>query len=206
MADTRLPDRWLMDPRWVGLSDRALRTLVQLHMLANGRESDGEVPAAMFYLTYPGGIDDATLQELVENGWVELYGASIHILDWTDTQTSHQEMEDRREINRLRQARWRARKKAELEVEKAAANAAVEVDGSDQSAADDVTHDSRGESLRESRSVSRVTSRVSNAPRRKGKDRQGEERPGQARTHAHANESSPPVTEWETRKPGELPR
>lgn len=108
MPDTRLPDHWLGDPKFDGLSDAGWRVLTHGYMWSNRHLTDGRVPYKS--LKHLGThIEDDALVELVEMGLVELDGQAIY-LDW-GAQTPRESFLSQREATRERVAAHRSKQK-----------------------------------------------------------------------------------------------
>lgn len=107
MTDARLPSEWLTAPKLDNLSDRAWRTIVSAYMWSNGAGTDGQIQAKALRFLHPLGVDEATLTELIEAGWLISTDTGHQIPDWTATQTLAAEVEKARRSNRERQRRHR---------------------------------------------------------------------------------------------------
>lgn len=108
MPDTRLPDHWLGDPRFDGLSDAGWRIFTHGYMWSNRYLTDGRIPHKS--LRHLGThVEDDALIELVEMGLVELDGEAIY-LDW-GAQTSSETFLSQREAIRERVASHRSKQK-----------------------------------------------------------------------------------------------
>lgn len=114
MADTRLPDRWLLMPKQRSLSDAAWRLLTGLLMYSNQQESDGWVDESAYSMCYPRALTTeqltALFQELEGKGWITQRANGLQILDWAESQTTRAEHENRREKTNQRVKRLRAAK------------------------------------------------------------------------------------------------
>lgn len=108
MPDTRLPDHWLGDPRFDGLSDAGWRILTHGYMWSNRYLTDGRIPHKS--LRHLGtDLQDESLAELVEMGLVGLDEEAIY-LDW-DAQTARESFLSQRESTRERVAAHRSRQR-----------------------------------------------------------------------------------------------
>ena len=108
MPDSRLPDHWLGDPRFDGLSDAGWRILTHGYMWSNRYLTDGRIPHKS--LRHLGThTQDEALAELVEMGLIELDGEAIY-LDWK-AQTSRETFLSQREGSRERMAARRSKQR-----------------------------------------------------------------------------------------------
>lgn len=110
MADARMPDRYLLDRRFVRLEDEHFRSYVVALMWTVSNRTDGEIlPGDLalipgFRAGSPAVLVDAGLWTPQPEGW--------QITDYADTQTSRAEfekMEKKRIAEREKKARQRAR-------------------------------------------------------------------------------------------------
>lgn len=108
MPDTRLPDHWLGDPKFDGLSDAGWRILTHGYMWSNRHLTDGRVPYKS--LKHLGThIEDDALLELVELNLIELDGEAIY-LEW-EAQTPRETFLKQRDSSRERMAARRSRQR-----------------------------------------------------------------------------------------------
>jgi len=108
MPDSRLPDHWLGDPKFDGLSDAGWRILTHGYMWSNRYLTDGRIPHKS--LRHLGThTKDEALVELVEMGLVGLDEEAIY-LDW-DAQTARETILSQRESTRERVAAHRSRQR-----------------------------------------------------------------------------------------------
>jgi len=110
VVDTRLPDRWLTDPRYLSLSDPAWRCFTTSLMWCNTHLTDGHIPApALRVIGY--GKEDDVVGELVSEGlWEPVQGGYRCAGDWEADlgQSTAEYVMGMREKARLRQVRRRA--------------------------------------------------------------------------------------------------
>ena len=106
MPDSRLPDHWLGDPRFDGLSDAGWRILTHGYMWSNRYLTDGRIPHKS--LKHLGThTQDEALAELVEMDLIQIDDEAIY-LDWK-SQTSRDTFLSKREATRERVAAHRSR-------------------------------------------------------------------------------------------------
>ena len=110
MVDTRLPDRWLTDPRYLELSDTAWRCFTSSLMWCNTHLTDGLIPSsALRVIGYSN--EPEVIQELVSKGlWKAVEGGFQYAGDWEADfgQSTAAYVTERREKARLRQAKRRS--------------------------------------------------------------------------------------------------
>lgn len=108
MVDTRLPDRWLTDPRYLCLSDPAWRCFTNSMMWCNTHLTDGHVPTPA--LRVIGYATPDVVEELVSEGhWKPVEGGYQYVGDWEADlgQSTAEYITRNREKARLRQAKKR---------------------------------------------------------------------------------------------------
>ena len=133
MTDTRLPDRWLMNPLMRELSDTDWRVYTWALMQSNNQQTDGVIPASALVLLHPDGLQPDSYKRLCALGlWVQIANA-YQSTKWEVTQTLSSDLERRRTNNRTRQQR-----KRDLDAADKAADPAISVTR-------DVTRDVQGE-------------------------------------------------------------
>jgi hypothetical protein len=111
VTDARLQGRWLTDPVYDQLSDRAWRTWTGSLMWCAEHGTDGKLAVRSLRLLHPDGTDEATVAELVCAGkWIET-PTGYEVADWAGSagQSLAADVRRQREANRIRQARWRER-------------------------------------------------------------------------------------------------
>lgn len=111
MADARMPDRYLLDRRFVRLPDEHFRSYVLALMWSVSNRTDGEIlPDDLGLIP---GFRDGSARALVTEGLWTPREQGWQITDYLDTQTTRaqfQAMEAKRANDRARQARHRAKK------------------------------------------------------------------------------------------------
>lgn len=114
MVDTRLPDKWLHNPRFDDLSSDAWRLFTLAMMWSNQQGTDGRVPVRYLSMLHPDLDADVLLPELEAAGIWDLEDVSVTIRSWGAEmgQSTAQEVAARRESNRIRQQEYRARQAA----------------------------------------------------------------------------------------------
>ncbi len=102
-----LPQNWLHDPAWWGLSGDAWRLHTHALMWCIGR-TDGEIPDFMLMILLPDplGVADAAA-ELVDAGHWERTEAGWRVLFWEDSQSTVEQIENRRKYERRKKDRRR---------------------------------------------------------------------------------------------------
>lgn len=111
MTDARVPDRWLYEPEFDLLSDRAHRTFIGALQWCNGQGTDGRIPPSALRFLHPLGVDITTADELIAAGkWESIGEGSYQVVDWAVTQSLAADVIRMREQNRARVAAWRAKR------------------------------------------------------------------------------------------------
>jgi hypothetical protein len=110
VTDARMPDRWLYQPEYDGLSDRAWRTMTSSLMWSAGQGTDGVLPVTSLRFLHPLGVDEATAQELIDAGKWEKTGNGFQVLNWQKSQSLAADVEKQRDRNRENVKAYRARK------------------------------------------------------------------------------------------------
>ena len=108
MPDTRLPDHWLGDPRFDGLSDAGWRILTHGYMWSNRHLTDGRIPHKSLRHLGSHKQDDA-LVELVEMELIQIDDEAIY-LDW-EAQTSREAFQEQRKSTKDRVAAHRSKQR-----------------------------------------------------------------------------------------------
>jgi hypothetical protein len=113
MTDTRLPDKWLLNPTLDSLSDGAWRVWTRALIWCNQQGTDGDIPSLYLRYIYPWSDPSEYLLELLNIGWLEETENGFAIPDWEGKgQSLAAYVTARRETNRLRQQNLRAKKKS----------------------------------------------------------------------------------------------
>lgn len=113
MTDTRLPDKWLLNPTLDSLSDGAWRVWTRALIWCNQQGTDGDIPSLYLRYIYPWSDPSEYLLELLNIGWLEETENGFAIPDWEGKgQSLAAHVTARRETNRLRQQNLRAKKKS----------------------------------------------------------------------------------------------
>jgi len=112
MVDSRLPSRWLHDPRIDLVSDAAWRVFTYSLMLANEQGSDGFIARSQLRFLHPEGVSESAVEELVRAALWSLDGMDFRVLRWSETQTTAAALEAQRERSRETSRRHRATKGA----------------------------------------------------------------------------------------------
>lgn len=112
MADTRLPDRWLLDKRMRTLSDAQWRLFTTALMYCNQQETDGAFDDDDLRML-PVDAPEAGIAALVDRNLVDRVGNHYQFVEWDGDlgQTTSAELDARREKNREKQRRFRERNK-----------------------------------------------------------------------------------------------
>ena len=111
MTDTRLPDRWLSDRRMNRLTDRGFRAFINALMWSVSNRTDGVIEPEDLPLVP--GFANCAEDELAAAGLLDPLDHGWRITVYQATQTSKSQLEaleQARQANRDRQARWRAEK------------------------------------------------------------------------------------------------
>jgi hypothetical protein len=107
VTDTRLPDRWLMNPVMRELSDTDWRVYTWGLMQSNNQQTDGFIPASALVLLHPLGQHPDSYERLCERGLWTQVANGYQVNDWEETQTLSADLQRRRTNNRTRQQRKR---------------------------------------------------------------------------------------------------
>jgi len=111
MTDSRLPGRWLTDDTMDSLSDRAWRTFTGSLMWSNEQGTDGAIPARSLRFLHPLGVDPPTTDELVAARLWARTKTGVQVRGWVEMgQETAAKVQQRREANRLKSSRHRAKK------------------------------------------------------------------------------------------------
>jgi hypothetical protein len=112
MTDTRLPDKWLLNPTLDKLSDGAWRVLTRALMFCNQQGTDGEIESVYMKYVYPWGDFSSYADELVEIGWLVPFENGFRIPGWeAKGQATAAQVELWLENQRLRQRKHRRKTK-----------------------------------------------------------------------------------------------
>ncbi|GEC74004.1 hypothetical protein [Microbacterium maritypicum] len=109
MTDARLPGRWLTDPDFDALTDRLWRVHSSALMWSAEQGTDGMIPRRTLRLLHPEGAHPADADALVERGLWEAEGEGYRVSEWDRTQSLAADMERKRELDRDRKRRQRAK-------------------------------------------------------------------------------------------------
>lgn len=109
MTDSRLPDRWLMNPKMRELSDTDWRVFTWGLMQSNNQQTDGFIPASALVLLHPDGKQPESYKRLCAVGLWEQVANGYQVCDWAETQTLSSDLIRRRINNRERQKNKRER-------------------------------------------------------------------------------------------------
>jgi hypothetical protein len=112
MTDTRLPDKWLLNPDLDNLSHGAWRLFTRALMFCNQQGTDGEILALYMRHIYPWGEYSDYVQELAVIGWMEITDKGFVIPGWQEKgQSTAAQVEHWLAQSRERQQRSRDKKK-----------------------------------------------------------------------------------------------
>ncbi|WIB66747.1 hypothetical protein DEI93_12345 [Curtobacterium sp. MCBD17_035] len=100
MVDSRLPSRWLHDPRMDGLSDTSWRIFTCGLMLSNEQQSDGYIAPGQLRWLHPVAAEASAVQELVLAGLWGVDGIGYRVTSWDETQTTAAQLSDKRRKSR----------------------------------------------------------------------------------------------------------
>ena len=116
MADSRLLAHWHSNPEFDDLSDTAWRVFTGALMWSNGRGTDGHVPARYVRTLHPDGPQPAACDELEAADLWRPNGDGYQLLGWVELlgQSTAEQVEHNKEVNRQKQARYRAEQKKKL--------------------------------------------------------------------------------------------
>ena len=109
MTDSRLPDKWLGDPTFSGLSDPAWRLFTNALMWSNRYGTDGEIEKRFLSHLLVQGDTESQVFELVDSG-LAAHSSSGITLPWLDLgQSLASDVEKQRAQNRQRKAKQKER-------------------------------------------------------------------------------------------------
>ena len=116
MADSRLLAHWHSNPDFDDLSDTAWRVFTGALMWSNGRGTDGHVPTRYVRTLHPDGHQPEACDQLESAGLWQRTGDGYQLLGWVKSlgQSTAEQVEHNKEVNRQKQARWRADQKKKL--------------------------------------------------------------------------------------------
>ena len=109
MADARLQSHWLNNPEFDDLSDAAWRVLTGALMWSNGRGTDGLIPTRYLRMLHPDGeLPEAFRQLEVAGLWIKT-ADGYQLIEWVKLlgQSSAETVEHNKEMNRMKQQKWR---------------------------------------------------------------------------------------------------
>lgn len=109
MTDARLPGRWLTDPSIDALSDRIWRVHTSALMWSAEQGTDGLIPRRTLRLLHPEGASVSDADALVSAGLWSAEEDAYQVLDWDRTQSLAADVERKRELDRERKRRQRAK-------------------------------------------------------------------------------------------------
>jgi hypothetical protein len=105
MTDVRVPDKWLGDPTFSGLSDPAWRLFTNALMWSNRYGKDGEIKSRFLAHLLVQGDTEGQVLELIDSGLAVHSSTGIEI-PWLDLgQSLASDVQKQREQNRQRKAR-----------------------------------------------------------------------------------------------------
>jgi hypothetical protein len=87
MTDSRLPDRWLMNPIMRELSDTDWRVYTWGLMQSNNQQTDSYIPASALVLLHPDGRQPESYERLCAVGLWEQVPSGYQAIDWGNSQT-----------------------------------------------------------------------------------------------------------------------
>lgn len=109
MADARLQSHWLNNPEFDDLSDAAWRVLTGALMWSNGRGTDGVIPARYLRMLHPDGEQPEGFRQLEVAGlWIKT-ATGYQLIEWVKLlgQSTADTVEHNKEMNRIKQQKWR---------------------------------------------------------------------------------------------------
>jgi len=114
MADARLRDTLIGDPKMENLTDTEFRVWTLGLVYANRHLTDGHIPARALRYLHPDGEKPVAVERLLAlKLWVHHRDGGWQIHDYLKSQSSAKQVTDYLEGNRRRQKEWRERQKAE---------------------------------------------------------------------------------------------
>jgi hypothetical protein len=116
MADSRLLAHWHSNPDFDDLSDTAWRVFTGALMWSNGRGTDGHVPTRYVRSLHPDGPQPEACDELESAHLWKRSSDGYQLLGWVESlgQSTAEQVEHNKEVNRQKQARYRAEQKKKL--------------------------------------------------------------------------------------------
>lgn len=117
MTDARLPDRFLTDHRFLGLSDPAWRLLTCALMWSNQQGTDGHIPSSALRVMGTTHHTRAEVELIASGIWLQSAHGFSFVGDWECFwgQSWAEDVEARRASNRQRQKVYREKISSELE-------------------------------------------------------------------------------------------
>lgn len=116
MADSRLLAHWHSNPDFDDLNDTAWRVFTGALMWSNGRGTDGHIPTRYVRTLHPDGHQPKACDDLEAAGLWRRLGDGYQLVGWVESlgQSTAEQVEHNKEMNRQKQARWRAEQKKKL--------------------------------------------------------------------------------------------
>jgi len=116
MADSRLLAHWHSNPDFDDLNDTAWRVFTGALMWSNGRGTDGHIPTRYVRTLHPDGHQPKACDDLEAAGLWRQLTDGYQLLGWVESlgQSTAEQVEHNKEMNRQKQARWRADQKKKL--------------------------------------------------------------------------------------------
>lgn len=189
MTDARLPGRWLTDPDFDALSDRLWRVHSSALMWSAEQGTDGLIPRRTLRLLHPEGARAADADSLVERGVWETEGDGYRVSEWDRTQSLAADVERKRELDRERKRRQRAKDPVTRDGMR---------DGTRESPR--LGEARQGEAQRSGDSGTTRTSARESTPRREGPDERTRRLLATAAAMDAAASSQAPAIEWPVRE------
>ncbi len=110
MADTRLKDSLIGDPKMENLTDAEWRVWTLGYVYANKHLTNGHIPARALRYLHPDGEKPVAVERLLAlRLWTHHRDGGWEIVDFLDTQSSAKQVTDYLEGNRRRVKEWRER-------------------------------------------------------------------------------------------------
>jgi len=116
MADSRLLAHWHSNPDFDDLNDTAWRVFTGALMWSNGRGTDGHIPTRYVRTLHPDGHQPKACDDLEAAGLWRRLSDGYQLVGWVESlgQSTAEQVEHNKEMNRQKQARWRAEQKKKL--------------------------------------------------------------------------------------------
>ncbi|MDF9810167.1 hypothetical protein M2116_001128 [Aurantimicrobium minutum] len=144
MPDTRLPERWILNPVYRDLTDTDWRVYTWGLMFSNDQLTDGHITASALGLLHPEGLQPESYERLVKAGlWDQVPKGGYVSTNWNETQTTKEQFLAQRESAKVRKQRQRSRQA----ISTVTPSVTRDVQGEDKAKAEDKEQDKAQEEI-----------------------------------------------------------